>query len=263
MRPALDSASNVVNEQIAVLQRDLTTRGFAFLSPFECDVQRLLALARALGPLYVPNGIDPSTPVIVTRPAEDASRLAPFDQAAAIGWHNDFSTHEHRAAVSFAYLARADPRGTSHGAWRVASSGDVIGALRATAGGPDVIDFLLATDLPFSFVGDDDPVFFRVLEERGGAPGHIGLRFYGRALRDGACLVHGGVPPEIEHVVSAIELAADSVGHTLAAPAGSLLVTHNWHALHDRLSQTVAPGLELRRSFLCFVESMCETRSTF
>jgi hypothetical protein len=35
-------------------------------------------------------------------------------------------------------------------------------------------------------------------------------------------------------------------------------VTHNWHALHDRLSQTVTAGLPLRRSLLLFVESMGE-----
>jgi hypothetical protein len=256
----LDAARSLLDGTIAALRSELTTRGFALLSPFDGEVERLLAFARALGPLYVPNNVDPFVPVIETRPAEGASHLAPFDQAASIGWHNDFSTHEHRAAVSFSYLARPDPCGADLGAWRVASSEDVIGALRATVGGPAVIECLLAKELPFSFTGEDDPVFFRVLEECRSASGRLGLRFYGRALRDGARLVHGEIPPEVEHVVSAIERAADRVGRTLAAPAGSLLVTHNWHALHDRLSQTVAPGLQLRRSLLFFVESMDKTR---
>ncbi len=238
------------------MRQALASRGFGFLSAFATEPELVLALARALGPLYHPSGVDPIAPVIETHPNADAAYWAPFDGAEAIGWHNDFSTHQHRAEVSLAYLARADPEGTDRGAWRVASGDDVIGALRATSDGAAVIEFLLTTDLPFSFTGDGDPILFRVLEERGPAPERLGLRFYGRALRDGACLAYGEVPTAIEHAVASVELAADRVGQTLLAPVGSVLVTHNWHALHDRLPQTVGGRLPLRRSLLCFVESI-------
>jgi hypothetical protein len=66
----------------------------------------------------------------------------------------------------------------------------------------------------------------------------------------------GLVGLDIERAIRAVEAAADEVGHVLAAPAGALLVTDNWHALHDRLPQCVEPGLPLRRSLLCFVETL-------
>jgi hypothetical protein len=158
--------------------------------------------------------------------------------------------------VSLAYLAHPDPRGPEHGAWRVASGDLVIAHLRATPGGRDVLAFLLGTDLPYSFTGDGAPSYFRAIEPRGAPLGRLGLRFYGRAMRDGARLAHGAVPAEIEHAIRAVETAADQVGHVLAAPAGALLVTDNWHALHDRLPQSVDTGQPLRRSLLCFVEAL-------
>jgi hypothetical protein len=56
-----------------------------------------------------------------------------------------------------------------------------------------------------------------------------------------------------------VEAAADTVGIVLPAPAGALLVTDNWHCLHDRLAQTVDSDLPLRRSVLCFVEALGES----
>jgi hypothetical protein len=78
-------------------------------------------------------------------------------------------------------------------------------------------------------------------------------------MRDGARLVHGVVPDEIEHAIRSVETAADEIGIVLPALAGSLLVTDNWHCLHDRLAQTVEHDLPLRRSILCFVETMHES----
>ena len=45
----------------------------------------------------------------------------------------------------------------------------------------------------------------------------------------------------------------NAVGRVLAAPSGSLLVTDNRRALHDRLEQTVSGPGPLRQCLLCFV----------
>ncbi len=121
--------------------------------------------------------------------------------------------------------------------------------------------FLLDTELPFSFTGEGAPTFFRVLERRGSPAGRHGIRFYGRALRDGARLAFGLVPAEMERAIRAVETAADAVGRTLAALGGTLLVTDNWHSLHDRLPQSVDLDLPPRRSLLCFVEELHEPLS--
>jgi hypothetical protein len=238
------------------VRQALALEGFWYCPFFSTDRSGLplLALARALGSVYLPPDVDPAHPIIDTHPAADASLLAPFDRPEAIGWHNDFSTHLERPRVSLAYLAHPDPRGPEHGAWRVASCDLVLEQLDATLEGRKVVRFLLDTDLPFSFTGEGSPSFFRVIERRGSSPGRLGLRFYGRTLRDGARLAYGAIPDEIEHATAAVEAAADQVGRTLAAPAGSLLVTDNWHSLHDRLQQSVDRDLPLRRSLLCFVD---------
>ena len=106
-----------------------------------------------------------------------------------------------------------------------------------------------------------DCCFFRVIERRGPLPTRLGLRFYGRALRDGARLAYGMVPGRVEHVIAAVEAAADRVGRTLAAPAGALLVTDNWHSLHDRLPQSVDLDVPRRRSLICFVGVLHEPLS--
>lgn len=236
----------------------LASQGYAYLPAFSADATgaALLALARSLGTIYVPPDVDPDHPIIETHPTPDASPLAPFDRAEAIGWHCDFSTHAERPVVSLAYLARTDPLGPEHGAWRVVSVDHVLEHLRTTADGRRVVSFLAGTDLPYSFTSEGDPSFFRAIELR--PAGRLGMRFYGRALRDGARLAYGSVPDEIEHAVSAVESAADHVGSTLAAPAGALLVTDNWHALHDRLPQTVGAVLPPRTSLLCFISALHE-----
>lgn len=233
----------------------LSQQGWLYLPLFQQQAdggERAQQLARCLGPLWLPADTPPSRPVIVTSPRVDATTLEPFDRAEAIGWHNDFSTHERRPCVSLAYLERADPHGPTFGAWRVASTALVIGELNATVEGREAARLLSDTDLPFSFTGVGAPLFFRVLTR----DPNPAMRFYGRALRDGARLAYGKVPGPIEDALSAVEKAADWVGITLAAPAGALLVTHNGHSLHDRLTQSVEAGPPLRRSILCFVDCM-------
>ncbi|XXY47289.1 hypothetical protein WME91_45535 [Sorangium sp. So ce269] len=243
-----------------MMREIVALQGYAYLPSFSADPAgvSLLVLARTLGALDLPPDVDPAHPILETHPAAEASSLAPFDRPDAIGWHNDFSTHPERPVLSLAYLTRPDPLGPEHGAWRVASCDRVLDQLHATSDGHEVVRFLLDTDLPYSFTGDGTPSFFRALEPRGSPPKRLGMRFYGRAIRDGARLAYGTIPEEIERAVRAVEGAADQVGHVLVAPAGALLVTDNWHSLHDRLPQCVDPNLSLRRSLLCFVKALHE-----
>lgn len=183
----------------------------------------------------------------------DAPYESPFDRAEGIGWHNDFSTHRDRSVVSLVNLVQADPHGPHYGAWRVASCDRVFEYLRATRDGRRVLRSLAERDLPYCFNGEGPPRFFRAIERRGPGDQQVGLRFYGRALRDGAQLAYGCVPTNVQDSIAFIEDAADRVGHTLTAPAGALLVTDNWHALHDRLPQSVDLQRSLRQSLLCFV----------
>ena len=249
----------ITTELIKAIRSALATEGYAYMPTFSPDPSALILLARALGSLYTRPGTNPGNPVIETHPAADASRLAPFDRPESIGWHNDFSTHVARPAVSLAYLAQADPQGPACGAWRVASCDLVLNHLDGTVEGREVVRFLLSTDLPYSFTGDGAPVFFRAIEYRGPPPGRLGLRFYGRALRDGARLAYGDIPGDVSLAITSIEEAADHVGHVLNAPVGALLVTDNWHSLHDRLPQSVDRDMPRRRSLLCFVEALYAT----
>ena len=246
----------------AKMRVSLATHGWFYLPSFsEVEGARaVLELAQALGRLYVPPGCSPSVPLIKTQPAADADDSAPFDQPAAIGWHNDFSTHKRRPAVSLAWIAQADPLGL--GAWRVASCDQVLSELRRTPEGMETVRFLSETPLPFSFTRNDSPTFFRVIEPRGFPSGRLGLRFYGRAIRQGALLAYGEVPLPIEHAVSVVESAADRVGQALHAETGSLLVVDNWHAFHDRQAQSTSSLLPLRCSWLCFLESLHEEISS-
>ena len=242
------------------LRSALVTKGYAYVPAFsaERDAVPLVTFARSLGPLYPAPDIVPGSPHIETHPAADASYLEPFDRAEALGWHNDFSAHPERPAVSLAFLARADPRGPAHGAWRVAACDLVLDHLLATSDGAGIVRFLRDTELPFSFSGKGRPTFLRVLEPHASRPGRLGMRFYGRTMRDGARLAYGTVPEEIERAICAVEAAADAVGRVLEARPGALLITDNWHALHDRLPQSVDAGLPLRRSLLCFVDHLHE-----
>lgn len=254
MRFALTSFCSRIRDSLA-------TQGWCYLPAFAeaGGAHEVLELAQALGRLYVPPGCPASFPLIETQPAAGADDSAPFDQPEAIGWHSDFSTHEARPAVSLAWLSRADPLG--RGAWRVASCDNVLAVLRSTPEGAETVRFLSETPLPYSFTRDDAPSFFRAIEHRGPSPGRLGLRFYGRAMREGARWANGDLSPSIERAVSAVGSAADRVGHMLHAATGALLVVDNWHALHDRQAQSTDTALPLRCSWLCFLESLHEPLS--
>jgi len=249
---------------VTSIRAALATDGYCHVPCFPCDSsgRNLVLLARALGTVYAPPDVDPDHPLIETSPTAGGNDLAPFDRAESIGWHNDFSTHVERPRVSFAYLDRPDPLGGEYGAWRAASCDRVLVQLNATVHGQQIVRALVERDQPFSFSGEGVPGSFRVLERRERMSGRLGFRFYGRALRDGARLAFGSVPDETERAIATVERAASAVGETLAAHHGALLITDNWHSLHDRLQQSVESTRPLRRSLLCFVSELHDLDST-
>jgi len=229
--------------------RSVGRLGYHYEPVFRPDDDRgvaLVALARTLGSLYVAGGMNPDLPVIVTDPAADAPSWKPFDRPERIGWHNDFSTMEDRPILSLAWIARGDPEGG--GDWRAASSEKVLARLA-----PEQLD---ETELPFGYSDSEAARLFPLAASVPEEPSKKGLRFYGRALREGAILEYGRVPEKTERLIAAVEEAADSVGETLPARTGALLVCHNWLSLHDRTDQATGSGRPLRKSILCFVRSL-------
>lgn len=227
----------------------LRRRGYHYEPAFNSDDDggiALVALARALGPLYVAGEMNPDLPVIITAPTADAPSWKPFDRPERIGWHNDFSTMEDRPSLSLAWIARGDPEGG--GDWRAASSEKVLARV--------ALPHLDETAFPFGYSDSGAAQLFPLVAPVPEEPSRKGLRFYGRALREGAILEHGGVPDETRRLIAAVEAAADAVGETLPARTGALLVCHNWLSLHDRTGQTTASGVLLRKSVLCFVRSL-------
>lgn len=210
----------------------------------------ILGLARALGELYVPVDCDPAAPVIRTAPTS-SRRAAPFDRPQPIGWHGDFATYEDRPELSLVYITRPDPRGGEFGAWRLASVDDVVSALRATAAGRETIDFLTRTPLPFSYSDDEEPRQFLVIEQR--LADRTGLRFYLPSIRRGCMANFGEIPAAVASALEQVERAADQVAHIVPTREGSLLVTSNWFALHDRVRQTISRTRARREALLCFV----------
>ena len=193
---------------------------------------------------------------IVTSPRVGAPHSDPFDRAEAIGWHSDFSSHPTRPRLSLSYIERQDPRGPMFGAWRVAPVADVLTRMRQGDIGRQAVGLLLETPIPFVVTEGTEPAVFRALAPRGSRG--LGFRFYPRAMRDGCVAVHGRVPEAVDRAIRAVEAAADAVGKTIPAATGSLLIVDNWHCLHDRLAQTVEPGLPLRRAILSFVDATLE-----
>jgi hypothetical protein len=83
------------------------------------------------------------------------------------------------------------------------------------------------------------------------------LRFYGRALEEGASLRFGEIPNRTLEIIKRIEEAADSVGEVLPAKTGALLIVDNRLSLHDRLEQRVTgPKEQRRQAWLCFVKRL-------
>ncbi len=211
----------------------------------------VLDLASSLGELYVPVDCDPASPLIRTAPTR-RGHAAPFDRPEPIGWHGDFATYEDRPELSIVYITRPDPRGGDFGGWRLASIADVITALHATADGRAAFDFLSSTPLPFSYSEDESPRQFVVFEAR--PEGRTGMRFYLPSIRRGCMAVHGEIPPRIAFALALVEAAADCAARIVPTREGSLLVTSNWFALHDRIRQSVSRKRATREALLCFVK---------
>ena len=228
--------------------------GYFYDRNFSSRVDSADVLVRAtssLGSVLVPPGTDPDRPVLLTRPSRRAPKWRPFDRPASIGWHNDFSTWPNRPVLSLSWIRRQDPAGPAAGAWRVASVQEVLSKLAASAEGRNLVGQLCRESHPFGYPDAGRPRFFRMLSRRG-------LRFYGRALAEGARLAFDKVPQQTREAIALIERAADSVGETLPASTGALLVVHNWFSLHDRTEQTVAGAATgaRRQAWLCYVKRL-------
>lgn len=233
---------------------DLRVCGYFYDPDFSSSVDSADVLVRAasgLGSVLIPPATEPGRPVLLTRPSLRAPAWRPFDRRAPIGWHSDFSTWRDRPVLSLSWIRRQDPAGPDAGAWRVASVRAVLAKLVDSAEGRTLIGQLFRESHPFGYLDGSRPRFFRMLTRRG-------LRFYGRALTEGARLAFDNVPPRTREAIALIEQAADAVGETLPASAGSLLVVHNWLSLHDRTEQTVAGAAAARRrqAWLCFVRRL-------
>lgn len=228
--------------------------GYYYDPSFSSSVESADGVVRAansLGTVLTPSGTDARGPVLRTRPSQRAPQWRPFDRAVRIGWHSDFATWSDRPVLSLSWIRRQDPAGPNVGAWRVASVRAVLAKLAGSGEGRTLVDQLSRQDHPFGYMDAGRPRFFRILSRRG-------LRFYGRALTEGARLAFGEVPPRTVEAIGLIEAAANAVGETLPARTGSLLVVNNWTGLHDRIQQTVAgTAIETRReAWLCFVKRL-------
>jgi len=211
----------------------------------------LLALARSLGELYVPEGCDPSAPVLYTRPTLDP-QAAPFDRRAPIGWHGDFASHDDRPDISLVYVSRPDPAGALSGAWRLASVARLIERLRSTTDGRTAIEVLTEQMLPFSYAEGKPVRWFRAIETLSG-PGAVQMRFYEPSIVRGCLAVYGDVPNDVAQALRSVKAAADEIAEIRPTPAGSLLVINNWAALHDRVEQSVTQSGKDREALLAFV----------
>ena len=238
----------------------LRVRGY-YYEPEFCaetdDAAPVLAAARLLGRLYIPAGTEPDRPVILTQPSLSAPDWRPFDRRASIGWHNDFSTRSGRPVLSLALIRRGDPDAPSGGAWRVASVTAILEELRQTPEGTRLVSDLAKRAEAFGYcdVGGWRP--FRVIIGASHSTASRGMRFYGRALEEGARLRFGRVPERTRELIERVEEAANVVGKVLSAPTGALLIVDNRFSLHDRTKQQVT-GVEAcrRQAWLCFVKHL-------
>jgi hypothetical protein len=237
----------------SAIEQALETDGYwAGINALDPDPEAaLLALARSFGSLYVPEGCDPSSPVLWTRPTLDP-QAAPFDRREPIGWHGDFASHEDRPEISLVYVSRADPAGGQAGAWRLAAAIRVMERLGSTAEGRAAIEFLTNEKLPFSYAEGKPVRWFRAIETDH-ASGAVGLRFYEPSIVRGCVGVYGDVPNAVERSLRLVKVAADETAEIRPTPAGSLLVINNWSALHDRVEQSVTSSGGDREALLAFV----------
>lgn len=214
----------------------------------------VLELARQLGAVFVPSGLDPDLPILTTEPSPVAPTWRPFDRSEAIGWHNDFSTFPVRPVLSLSWIARADPE-AGRGQWRVASVSSVLDRLASDGELGRVLARLRTDLLPFGYDDGPPPSLYPLVAAIPGLADRDGLRYYGRALREGALRIHGSVPALIDEVITHVEAAADAVGEELEASSQALLVCHNDLSLHDRTAQTT-DTLQPREAVLCFVSHL-------
>lgn len=238
----------------------LGTHGYYYEPEFCVDTNDagyLVAAARLLGDLHVPSGTSINQPVIFTQPSALAPQWRPFDQHSAIGWHNDFSTRPGRPELSFSLICQEDPVRPNGGAWRVASAASIIDKLRQTREGQRLIADLSARAESFGYrdAGGWHP--FRVVIKASRRLSIRGLRFYGRALEEGAWLRFGRIPDRTREIVMRMEEAADAVGEVLPASTGALLIVDNRFSLHDRTQQQVTgPENGRRQAWLCFIKKL-------
>lgn len=238
----------------------LRARGFYYEPEFCAEVDGdapVLSAAELLGRFYVPAGTAPDRPVILTHPSPSAPDWRPFDRRTSIGWHNDFSTRPVRPVLSLSLIRRGDPDAPSGGAWRVASVSAVLAKLCRTQEGKRLISALARRAEAFGYRDAGGWRPFRVLIKEPHRHGSRGMRFYGRALEEGARLRFGQVPDRTRELVARVDEAADAVGEVLPAARGALLIVHNRLSLHDRTEQHVGGPVECRRqAWLCFVKRL-------
>lgn len=247
-------------EWLPLVRSALRERGY-YYEPEFCsetdDAEPVVTAAKLLGNLYVPSETDPNQPVILTQPSPQAPQWRPFDRPLAIGWHNDFSTRSRRPALSLSWIRREDPAGPNGGAWRVASASAVLARLCQTREGKALVADLSARVEPFGYRDAGSWRLFRVIIGADRKSGRRRLRFYGRALEEGAWLRSNQVPNRTREIVARVEEAADAVGEVLRASTGSLLIVDNRFSLHDRAEQQVTGPEERRRqAWLCFVQQL-------
>ena len=229
--------------------KSLRARGYFYDRNFSMNADKTDAVvlaARALGTLLIPSATNPHQPMLLTRPSIRAPKWRPFDRQASIGWHNDFSTQSERPELSLSWIRHEDPSGPYAGAWRVASVRAVLSKLKASGEGRRLIGKLSKEAQPFGYTDAGCATYFHIINQKG-------LRFYGRALKEGARIALDRVPDYTKEAVALIEGAADAVGETLQASTGSLLIVHNWLCFHDRTEQTVTGTVPRRQAWLCFV----------
>lgn len=247
-------------EWLSRVRESLLVRGYYYEPEFCLETggaQPVVTAAKLLGDLYVPSGANPNQPVILTQPSPSAPDWRPFDRKEAIGWHNDFSTRSGRPVLSLSWVRRGDSHGPNGGAWRVASANEVIGKLRQTLEGKRLVMGLAVRAEPFGYRDAGGWRAFRVINRVNRRYDRTGLRFYGRALEEGASFRFGKVPERTREIISRVEEAADAVGEILSAPTGSLLIVDNRFSLHDRAEQQVTGPEECRRqAWLCFVSRL-------
>jgi hypothetical protein len=250
----------IQTEWVRRVHKNLLLHGYYYEPEFCVETavaEPIVVAAKLLGHLHVPTGTNPDQPVILTQPSASAPKWRPFDRHAAIGWHNDFATRAGRPQLSLSWIRQGDPSGPDGGAWRVASVTAVLNRIYQIREGKHIVSDLAARAEPFGYrdAGIWHP--FRVVISNGDRFGRLGLRFYGRALEEGARLRFGRIPDRTREIVARVEEAADAVGEVLCASTGSLLIVDNRFSLHDRVEQQVTGSQARRRqAWLCFIKHL-------